>query len=313
MTRRPQYGFRWTAAALVAAAAILLLGCEEDVVAVSGAEVPFTLYGVLNPHADTQSVRVYPVEDSLYAGAAGPLDARFTSTNLQTGELRVWRDSVLREADGLYAHVFWSPFHAAYKDTYRLEVTRSDGAATRVEVAVPREVRLVPQKPVWWEDAWEGEGRWAPLTVPVIIEGAPRLRHIEAEYHVQTDFEDGPLGIGTQRLVIDYQRNARQIGGEWHVGVTLPSDRGVMWNVFEEEDRLNPEYGIRLLGLTLRMHVVCSAWAVPAEVYSTDLLVQPGLLENVENGYGFVGAGYELESDWMPPDSVLKAARFRLE
>ncbi len=298
----------WRVPVVAGVMALLLVGCEEDVVSVRGTDVPFTLYGVFMPEADTQRVRVFPVEDQLQPARPEPLDAHFTSTDLQTGQVRVWRDSLLREADGRYTHVFWSPFQAAYGHTYRLDVTRSDGAVTRVEVVVPPRVELVSQEPV----LFEGSTHWSPITVPVLARGAPRLRQLEVEYYVQTDFDDSPLPFGKERVVFEYQTRVKQIDGAWFIGINLFLDRRDMGVILSELGLANRQYGFKILDMTLRMVVVNEAWDPRGGTFDPELLAQPGVLQNVENGYGFVGAGYHLEQNWRPPDEALEAAGFRI-
>ena len=46
-------------------------------------------------------------------------------------------------------------------------------------------------------------------------------------------------------------------------------------------------------------------WDPPGGVFDADVLVQPGTLSNVENGFGFVGAGYRLSSTWIPLDTII--------
>ena len=83
------------AAPLIALLAILSAGCEEDLLPPLHHDYPFSLYGVLNPLADTQFVYVFPIEPTLTTGTAGPIDAWFTSRDLATDEVRAWRYSVV--------------------------------------------------------------------------------------------------------------------------------------------------------------------------------------------------------------------------
>ncbi len=294
--------------AAVGVIALLLVGCEEDVVAVLGAEVPFTLYGVFTPETDTQRVRVFAVEDQLQPTRPESLDAGFTSTDLETGEVRVWKDSLLQESDGHYTHVFWSPFQAEYGHTYRLVVERSDGATTHVEVAVPPRVELVLQEAV----LFSGSTHWTPITIPALARGAPRLMQLEVEYFYQFTFDDSPLPFNKERIVFDYQTRAKQIDGEWVVGINLFLDRQDIWAILEERGLLDRSHGIVLLDMTLRMVVVNEAWNPPGGTFDPEVLVQPGVLQNVENGYGFVGAGYHLQKNWLPQNEALEAAGFRI-
>ena len=125
---------------LLAFCALVLLvstGCEESVDAVLESEQPFTLYGFLNPRADTQAVRVFPIEPVLAPTRPEGLDAEVQSTNLVTGETVEWTNSVVHYADSTFGHVSYALFRPEYGHTYRFEIARSDGATTMVEVPVP--------------------------------------------------------------------------------------------------------------------------------------------------------------------------------
>ena len=282
---------------------VLLAGCEEEVTAVLGTEEPFTLYGVLMPEAERQYVRVFPVEDRLEVARPEPLDAHFTSTDLETGEVRVWRDSLLQEEDGHYTHVFWSPFQAAYGHSYRLEVVRSDGAGARVKVPVPPRVELLPQEPIvdWRDD----HPLWIPVTLPIQASGAPFLREIEVQY--LCEFSPGR----SERFVISYDHAKRQIDGEWVVPINLHFDKRTIQAIARSGGFLNWEHGIVLLRMTLTMIVVNEGWDPPGGRFDAEVLAQPGVLQNVENGFGFVGAGYHLHKSWLPAAETIEAAGFR--
>ena len=65
--------------------AVLLTSCEESVDPILDNNVPFTLYGYLNPKSDTQSIRVFPIEAEFDTRTERPIDATVTSMNLTTG------------------------------------------------------------------------------------------------------------------------------------------------------------------------------------------------------------------------------------
>ena len=299
----------WSTLAIAGVVVLLLAGCEEDVVAVRGTDMPFTLYGVLTPEADTQRVRVFPVEDQLLPARPEPLDARFASVNLETGEVWLWRDSLLQEADGHYTHVFWAPFQATYGHTYRLEVEHSDGAMTHVEVAVPPHVVLVPQEPIIHYPSFNFPSR---VTAPVLAPGAPRLLQLEVEYYYQFDFENTSRPFNKERAVLPYDTWTRQVMEGWVIDINLHWDWRFIEALLEERGLINRDHGIVLLDMALRMVVVDASWDPRGGTFEPGVLVQPGVLQNVENGYGFVGAGYHLEQHWQPPDEVLEAAGFRI-
>lgn len=287
---------------------LLLTGCEEDVVAVRGLDgQPFTLYGLLTPQLDTQWVRVFPIEDRLQPTPEAPLDARFTSEDLTTGEVRVWRDSLHRDEAGNLAHVFWAPFAAAYGHPYRLTVTRSNGQQTHVDVPVPPAVDLDPTDA---EIVRTPPPRVIVIGVeaPIYVRGAaPRLHHVEVVYTVQY----APNPAATLAFSLPYADNIQE-NGSWIIPLSLRRDR------FRLEELLAAlridvrAYGMIVHDVRLRLMVASDAWAPPDGVFDPAVLAQPDQLWNVANGFGFVGAGYRVEQALTYPDSVLAAAGFRI-
>ena len=273
--------------------ALLFSACEEDVVAVLGTDLPFSMYGVLTPQADTQWVRVFPIEGRLEPAPPGLLDARFTSTDLQTGERRVWNDSLIQEQNKQYAHVFWSPFLTPFDRAYRLEVERSDGAASRVEVVVPLLTELVmPERT-----------EQAPALLPVFVRGeAPNVIRVEVTYRYR--FKT-PLGNDDGEATVSYEGKARRIEDGWVIELTPLSDLRSIQRLIEQSISVDPEIGLKLTRITLRLIVANAAWDPPGATFDPDVLVQPGTLSNVENGFGFVGAGYRLFGTWVPLDTII--------
>lgn len=71
-------------------ASVYLMGCNENLAPRQPYdEVPLSIYGVLSPDLDTQSVRIYPLEDFSTLGSSEPLDLNVTSTDLQSGNRTV--------------------------------------------------------------------------------------------------------------------------------------------------------------------------------------------------------------------------------
>ena len=280
-------------AILVCFLAVSVSACEEDVVAVLGTDLPFSMFGVLTPQADTQWVRVFPIEGRLEPTPPGPLDAQFTSTDLLTGEQRVWQDSLIQEENGQFAHVFWSSFPTPFGRAYRLEVERSDGAASRVEVEVPGPATLVmPQRT-----------ELVPVLLPVFVQGdVPNLIRIEVTYRYR--FRT-PAGIEVGTAMVTYDGKQRRVTGGWVIEITPRTDLRAIQRLIEQNTIVDPNIGLKLTKLTLRLIVANAEWDPPGGVFDADVLVQPGALTNVENGFGFVGAGYRLSSTWIPLDTII--------
>lgn len=285
---------------LLSALLLPVIGCEEDVVAILGTDQSFSLYGVLTPEADTQWVRVYPIENRLEPIQPEPLDVTFTSTDLMSGQTRVWRDSTIQEPSGQYAHVFWAPFQAAYGHTYQLEVTGTADEKSSVEVHVPDVAELVVQEPTTTIRARQ----------PVIVQGAvPGLIKIEVIYEVK--FTEGAPSETTRNISISYDGQQSQVENGWQIIVQLTRDYRTIVDRLSNSGLYSPSFGVRLHGITMRMVAVNEDWHPPGGVFDPEVLVQPGTMSNVQNGFGFVGAGYRLETTWRPEEEVLDEAGFR--
>ena len=275
-------------------------GCDTSVDPIVGTDRAFSLYGVLQPNADTQWVRVYPIEDRLAPTPSTPLNASITSTALETGQMLTWRDSVIQEPSGDNAHVFWQPFRVAYGRTYRLEATGPTGA-TQVEVDVPARAELVLQP---------AEVTPTRVVMPMLVNNdVPRLLQLEVEYFFRYDFTSTGGGEPpTLRATRSYDGAQQMTDGGWRIPINLLGDFLALRNRLEDANLWNPRYGLVMINMTLRLAVVNDEWNPPGGTFDADVLSQPGTMSNVENGFGFVGAGYRLEETWTPDPETLTQA-----
>ena len=291
--------------------AFLGLGCQEGVVPVLDTGRPFTLFGLLNPREDTQWVRVFPIEDRLVEAKPEFLDAVFTSTELQTSELYVWTDSLLLESDGKYSHVFWTPFRAEYGYIYRLEAKRSDGQISTTEVVVPREAELIIEEPY----------SIGEIVQPVFVQGeVPHLIRIEVEDNIlfeqiTREIRLGALVIDTVltriRLVFPRDDKKRKEEDGWRILINLSDDQDLLLDMIPSNYERPTPHEIYLSSIELRMIAANEEWDPPGGSWDVDALIQPGTMSNVENGFGFVGAGYRLKKEWLPAREWVERAGFR--
>ena len=270
---------------------VFTTGCEESVNPILGTERPFTVYGFFNPVGDTQAVRVFAIDNLLALTSPEPIDARVTSFDLQQGAQHVWQDSVVTFDGARYGHVYWSAFRAEYRHRYRLEVTRSDGESVQVEVTVPPLSEAVLLEPTI-----------APRFVfmPVLWQDAPRVNNIRVRYFTNCGFYD-----------FDYGLEQELVEGGSVVTVRFSDDaRAIFLEVFFKPNCTIPS--LRLRDIELTVLVTNEEWAPPSGVFDAELLVEPGTFSNVENGFGFFGAGYEAFFRWEPSDSARAAAGYYL-
>ena len=284
---------------------LLLTGCEEDVVSPNPHEYPYSMWGVLNPLADTQFVRVFPIETSLAPGLPEPLDARFMSIDLGTGEERRWRDSVIVDDQGMVGHVFYAPFRTEWEHEYRLEITREDGASSWVEVEIPKQATLVLDEP----DTTRG------VMLSASIQEAQNLLQSEVDIYVRyiVGFTPPPFPQPIYEFyhhIIPYGENLQRTADGWALSIDLERSYFPVLEEVSQDENFVINEGITLLLVEFRVVVANEAWMPPGGVFDPNVLVQPGVMSNVENGFGFVGGGYRLARSWTLPFEVVEKTEF---
>ena len=290
-------------ALLVAATFAATAGCETAVTDVEKTSLPFTLYGYLDPRSDVQVVRVFPIQTLLER--VGPvLDADVAYVDLETGLRHEAVDSVIPYPSGEHAHVFNGFFRARYGSTYRIEVGRSDGARSTVEVTVPSEVSIEE------EDVFITRNSSSPLPrphLPLFFRGEPTwIATATAIYDVEI-FEL----FARRQIRISYDYRPEQVEGGWRVAVDLATDyEHILSTIIGEFGPAAEDFQILFLRLRFTVDVVNEGWYPPTGRFDAELLVEPGLMNNVDNGFGFVGSGYRVTHEMKPPDCLLSWAGF---
>lgn len=287
---------------------VLLLGCSDDLPSAPPVEVPFTMFGVVNPTADTQAVIVYPVESgTLEPTRVEPLDAVVRSTELPSGETRVWRDSVFWDATSGYAHIFWSDFRAEYGQAYRVEVARSDGSKSVATVRVPQQIAVAEQSDT------------TGIVDLTFRGGTFRLVQLDLTYTVSVAFSNTvecPAVARHFKYTFSHAGEELRQEGGWDLSVDLGQYKDLMEELIRQDtgcfflmtDRHSTE--IALNDLDLRVTFGDEAWDLPPEFLDRLVLSHPGTLTNVENGLGFVGAGYRDRIALTPTREAVDEAGF---
>lgn len=294
---------------LVLLLAALLLGCEEEVTnPILGTDRSYSIYGNLAPARDTQWVRVYPIVDLLEPTAPEPLGATLESTDMTAGTTRVWRDSVFREPDGRYAHVYWSDFQPEHEHTYRLRLSDPEDRRVSASVTVPPPANLVVEpadtirnRPI------STPHNWAEVPVRVDVD-VPRLINVRVDYCMEYPTEENIL---TSAIVtLDYNGEQERIPGGWEIRIRLHEDQRTLAPIL----RQTPQYPrLRIHGIQIRLHVVDEGWNPPSDenAFNPDVIVEPGVMSNVTGGFGFIGSGYRLRTLLDQDDSVFERVGYR--
>ena len=290
---------------------LCLTGCEEDVAGPAGADEPFSLYGVFNPRLPMQTVLVAPVEDLLVSESGDALDAVVTSTELGSGTTYVWRDSVVANATGQLDHIYWANFTPGYGSRHRMEVVRSDGEKSVATVEVPGEVRI---------DYYDSDTRDLMVTITGVSDFS--LVRLDVIYSVRfyDKFEPGtPCSTPLKHYAFSYKNHEVAIENGWKVDINLNLPYETMRSYYYDDvleglglGFWNPNTdGLALLGMRLAITVGSPDWDPPGGDLSDErVLIQPGTLSNVENGYGLVVGGYNEESTLYPSSKAVADTYF---
>ncbi|MDX1740840.1 MAG: hypothetical protein R3178_06080 [Rhodothermales bacterium] len=286
---------------LLVIVAVLALGaCSDTVDPFIESDRRFSLYGMLEMDRDTQYVRVVPVTLQLEPSSEAPLDVTFTSRDLVTDDVVVWRDSLM-QLGGEWTHIFWAPLRIQASHTYRIEVDGMvDDVVTQLETTAP--------------DRISGEVLAENLTLSPVNgtpPGTQRVRwpnldrepfRVELWYRFLDRIEAPFIDVLSPAGAVLVPPAPGSSG--WDVRVDLREDREQMRDVIDIESNA-------LMGLGVEITLLDAAFQPPGGVFDPDLLSQPGTFSNVENGFGFVGIVGRYSVEWVLSDETLAELGYR--
>lgn len=289
--------------------ALLLTGCDEAVDPFLEQTRYFTLYGTLDMARDTQFVRVIPIDQS-FEEEALQQPIRFTSTDLTLGETTTWTDSLITFADGSVGHVFYAPLRLIEGHRYRLiaRMEERPEQTSTVETRVPSR----PTAEVLEPDLQGGFSGLGYGTQDVIWDGLGRrpfrtevwYRFLNASgTTVGTGYQDVRLPLTPDQAFLDDDR--------FRVRMDLRRQRLLLDSLaFSGAGTPNPTR-LPLAGLGLRMTVLDDQFEPVGNIFSAEIQIQPDVLSNVDQGFGFVGSVGRFSVEWMVSDEVIERLRYK--
>jgi len=282
---------------------MIFSACSETVETRLQIEHPFSVFGIINPKADTHAVRIFEIKQNIALIRPDPIDAVVMTTHMQNGETHTWRDSVIQLEDGDYRHVYWSEFLASGGETYHLEVKRSDGAQTEAITTVPPPITLNLLEP---DTLKPGQA-----IMPLLIEGdPPALPRIDVEYVVVGLDANGSNPL-FKSVEFNYAGLAMPESGGFLLDIDLRKDYLDIYELFDEDESTFVS-AIDLRDINVTVHVGDSRWISPVGFFDENFLVEPGSFSNVTNGFGFFGSGYSEEISFRPPTLLIRRAGFHI-
>lgn len=285
---------RCTLAAVLILVTVIGSGCSEQIHVDRRIDKPFALYGVLTPDRDTQSVRLFELQELPTLELLDPSRFSLSSTDLSTGQRQIWQDTLIANPGDGPGLVYWAPFRPDLGHTYRLEAVRlSDGARSHADVRIPPPVTLRLNE------------ERAPL-LQIIIEGeGVRALKPEVEYVV---LPPPPADTPRTRIKFEYQEQEERAGDAWTLTLNMIIDYEEIRYIVVADNFCNEE--VVLDSLKLHLLVGDETWDPPGGVFDPYVLSQPERMSNVVNGFGFIGGGYRIVRPLFPSREAVESACF---
>ncbi len=260
------------AALLALAAAAVFAGCEVVLDPIEESTRYYTMSGYLDTEADTQWVRVEPL-DRVVAPSAEPIDAEVTLVGPQ-GE-SVLTQRVVRLGRNP-SHLFWTTADVEPGQAYAVVARRPDGATTTARVRTP-----------------------APDPPPDIFDGAdecPARMTLASTQRVVDAFVTYRVSAPVRRTIqLDRRDKVFRFGDDWVLTAYYGSD--ALEAGLDPLDVLNPD-----LSSEMTMAVVTDDWP---EDLDLEAALVPTDSPLVENGLGFVGGATVWRRTFQPGVRVI--------
>ena len=266
----------------------LLAGCDNTIESPESLRGTYTLYGALNPTADTQAVRIVPVRDTIGLDEDVALPITVVSVDLMTGAETPWRDSLVAFSNGTRGHVYSALFRPAYGSRHQIVVRRDEGGELSALVAVPPRIEPL-RRPVQTSGG---------LRYPILMPDAPQLNRVTVTYDL--------VGRGgSAQITRPAFGTVGPVEFGWQILLDVTGDATAI-----QVDAGGRPGDFSLEQFTIRGEVASEDWRPPGGVFDPDVLADPEALTNVRGGFGFVGAAYPFEITIRPTPCELSRTNF---
>lgn len=256
---------------------VVLGSCEVAFEPLVNSGLHYTVAGYLDTDSDRQLIRVVPIRSGIDRPTSYEEIPVVTLRNLGTGVQTVWNDSTYTMDDGSLALAFTSRETATAGQTYQVQVTGSRGTSTAT-VEVPD----APGHP----DSLSTIEFPAINNFPVTLHGVTNVIAVEIFYGFRgntsksTDDKEAILSA-----VSEYtgEHRGAEKNGDWEFEVRILDDRDIISDIAPGD--------ILLECMVIRAATPSAGWQPPpGGIFDPEVLIQPGLFSNVENGLGWFGA-----------------------
>ena len=288
-------------ASLVVVGAFLLTGCDEAVNPIVGEERPLTVYGYLDPTVERQLIRLISIESTIQDLGSQNISASVRTIHEDTGESVDWAPVTITYPDSSIGTVFEAFFTPEYGNTYRLEISTGGESLTRAVTTIPDNLEIT------------AETGGNPLRPGFFIPGdLPNLVQMDMVYEIVA--MQPVVSVAENVLIpirVSYKDTQVAANGGWALAADLRSDFDVIGDELRNYCITTPFIALRSSSFVF--FVGDDEWVPPGGVFDPDLIAQPGVFSNVENGYGYFGSGYERKFQFRLSESSRVQLGFAVE
>ncbi|HBQ59800.1 MAG TPA: hypothetical protein DD671_09300 [Balneolaceae bacterium] len=126
---------------LIITGTLFFFGCDSSFNPIQeNEELHFSMYGVLDVHADTQWVRVMPVARSLLPTDSDVEPVQVQLKDHRTNEVKTFKDSLFKFGTNIYVYNYWIADSVSPNQEYTITATGADGRQSKVEIHTPSEL-----------------------------------------------------------------------------------------------------------------------------------------------------------------------------
>lgn len=280
--------------ACVLTLALIGSGCDDSVNPILESNRKITLFATLDMNADTQFVRVVPIRGTIIE-EFDPTRYWLRSTDLDNGSVVEWEDSLITFDNGAKGLVFYANLRVVPGHSYRIESAEMD---SDIITSALTNIPPIPQATVGQETVTR---TITPQGFLLVGEQTIQWSNLEREpLDVQRWYRFLRTSVSPFR---DFRYPFPQVGEYDNGTLTFELDLDNDLTVLRDSIDL-PRMAFVGMGMTVT--VLNREFVPPGGVFDPEVLVQPGTLSNVENGFGFIGAVGRFSVEWVLDDDNVR-------
>ena len=257
-----------------------MTGCDPTVsVFQPSSQSQYSLHGWLDVAADTQAIRVEPLQDPSQLGSPHSIDANLLLRDLNRDTTVTLRDSFATvnpdsHRDPVQVHTFWTTYPLQVEASYRLLARLNGRTVSSADMTTPQDPTLIHNH------QFSGCKKQPPV-FKIYIRGARRIAAAHVTYPVKYLFtRDGVDSTSTPTF--DVLNHVEKRGDEFVLEVYYGKHGVCSRDQFVHPSNAHARVTVAVGG---------SDWPAWRDTPRNEI-ARTDTLSNVQGGHGFVGSAY---------------------